>query len=102
MTATFGSLSREQRRKHYDNSITAGDTVRPSRDPDIWLVSSDTLSRTYGRPVYWRVNVRTATCHCQGWRAKGCCRHTARAIYEAWHAEHPQPANVVTFPAIAA
>ena len=96
MTPTFWTLSREDRRRHYDRSIKAGDQVRPSRTPDIWLVSSDTLSKKYGRPIFWRVDVRTATCGCQGWQRWGTCRHTARAIMAAWEARQV-PDNVIPF-----
>lgn len=89
MSPTFARLTKAQRRIHLDRSLKAGDTTRPSRDPQVWLVSSATLSETYGRPVYWRVNVRTAECHCYGYRTAGCCRHVARAIYEAWQATQP-------------
>ncbi len=97
MAPTFSRLTKAQRRIHLDRSLKAGDTTRPSRDPHVWLVSSDTLSTQYGRPVFWRVNVRTATCGCPGYRSKGCCRHVARGIYEWWHATHQAPANVVPF-----
>ncbi len=89
MTPTFARLTKSQRRIHLNRSIKAGDLARPSRDPQVWLVSSATLSEAYGRPVYWRVNVRTATCHCPGWKTLGCCRHVARGIYEAWQATRP-------------
>lgn len=97
MTPTFWSLSKEARRRHYANSVKAGDTVRPSRDPLVWLVSSDTLSKQHGRPVFWRVNIAQATCGCPGAQQKGCCRHIAAAIMTAWSATHQAPANVVPF-----
>lgn len=97
MTPTFWTLDKATRRKHYERSVKAGDVVRPSRTPDVWLVSSDTLSKRYGRPVFWRVDVRTATCGCQGWMRWGTCRHTARAIMAAWEAKHSLPDNVVQF-----
>ena len=101
MTPTFWTLDKETRRRHYDRSVQAGDVVRPSRTPDIWLVSSDTLSKKYGRPVFWRVDVRTATCGCEGWRRYGTCRHCARAIMAAWEARQTRPANVIDFPVAA-
>ncbi len=101
MTPTFPRLTKQQRRIHLNRSLKAGDTTRPSRDPQVWLVSSDTLSKQYGRPVYWRVNVRTATCGCMGYQSKGCCRHVARGIYEWWQATHAIPANVIPFPVAA-
>ena len=94
MAPTFWNLSKTERRRHYTKSINGGDTSRPSRDPHVWLVSSDTLSKQHGRPVYWRVDIKTATCHCPGARRFGCCRHVARAIHDAWHATH-RPANVI-------
>lgn len=84
----FWSLTKEQRRIHLDRSLNCGETARPSRDPNVWLVHSKTLSEQHGRPVYWRVNVKEATCHCPGYQTLGVCRHTARAIYEAWNATH--------------
>lgn len=101
MTPTFWTLSREDRRKHYDRSVKAGDVVRASRTPDVWLVSSDTLSKRYGRPVYWRVDVRKATCGCPGAQRFGCCRHVAAAVMAAWEARHERPANVIDFPVAA-
>ena len=98
---TFWTLTKSQRRTHYANAVKAGDIVRPSRDPLVWLVSSDTLSKQYGRPVYWRVDILTATCHCPGSTQRGCCRHVAAAIMAAWHATHVQPANVIPFPVAA-
>lgn len=93
MTPTFWSLTKQQRRIHLDRSLKAGDIARPSRDPEVWLVSSDTLTRKHGYPVYWRVHVKHATCGCPGFLSKGCCRHVSRAIHDAWHARNT-PANV--------
>mgnify|MGYP000846846395 CR=1 FL=1 len=98
MTPTFWKLTKAQRKRHYERSVKAGDTSRPSRTPGIWLVSSVTLSETYGRPVFYRVDLAHASCPCKGFATLGCCRHVARALHDAWHAEHPQPANVVNFP----
>ena len=97
MTPTFWTLDKTARRKHYANSVKAGDTVRPTRDPLVWAVSSDTLSKQYGRPVYWRVHIKDATCGCKGFQQRGCCRHVAAAIMTAWTATHQQPANVIPF-----
>ncbi len=88
MTPTFSRLTKQQRRIHLDRSLRAGDIARPARQEGIWLVSSATLSEQYGRPVFYRVDVKTATCHCQGYKTAGCCRHVARAIYEHWNATH--------------
>lgn len=98
MTPTFWTLSKQQRRRHYANSVKAGDTVRPSRDPLVWLVSSDTLTRQYDRPVFYRVDIANASCPCKGFEARGMCRHVARAMHDAWHYYHPRPANVIPFP----
>lgn len=98
MAPTFWSLTPAQRRRHYANSVKAGDTVRPSRHATIWLVSSDTLSKQYGRPVYWRVDILTGACGCPANQQRGCCRHTARAIMEAWQYFHDRPENVIDFP----
>jgi len=101
MTPTFWNLSKDERRRHYTRSVQAGDVVRPSRTEGIWLVSSDTLSKKYGRPVFWRVDVRTAECGCPGFRRFGVCRHCARAIMAAWEAKHSLPDNIVQFPVAA-
>ena len=103
MAPTFWSLTPAQRRRHYANSVKAGDTVRPSRHATIWLVSSDTLTKQYGRPVYWRVDILTGACGCPANQQRGCCRHAAAAIMAAWTATHAQaqPANVIPFPAAA-
>lgn len=99
MAPTFWSLTPAQRRKHYANSVKAGDTVRPSREPLVWLVSSDTLTKQYGRPVFWRVDILTGACGCPANQQRGCCRHAAAAIMAAWTATHAQaqPANVIPF-----
>jgi len=93
MTPTFSRLTKQQRRRHLDRSLKAGDVARPARQEGIWLVSSATLSEQYGRPVFYRVNVREATCGCKGFQTLGCCRHVARAIYEYWNATH-QPLSI--------
>lgn len=94
MTPTFWTLTKAQRRRHYANSVKAGDTVRASRDPLVWLVSSDTLTRQYGRPIFWRVNILTGQCGCPSNQQRGCCRHAAAAIRAAWDAMHRQGADV--------
>lgn len=87
-TPRFWSLTKQQRRIHLDRSLQAGDTARPARDPNVWLVSSASLSKTHGRPIYWRVNVQQATCNCPGYHTNSVCRHVARGIYEHWNATH--------------
>lgn len=93
MTPKFWHLTKAQRRTHLDRSLLIGETARPSRDPNVWLVHSKTLSETHGRPIFWRVNVQTATCHCPGYATIGCCRHVARGIYEHWQA-HQTPSQI--------
>ncbi len=93
MTPTFSRLTKQQRRIHLDRSLKAGDVARPARQEGIWLVSSSTLSEQDGRPVFYRVDVKTATCGCYGFQTAGCCRHVARGIYEYWNSTH-QPVDI--------
>ncbi len=97
MTPTFWTLDKETRRKHYDRSVQAGDVVRPTRDPLVWTVTSDTLTKQYGFPVRWRVNIQTGACGCPANQQRGCCRHAAAAIMAAWEARQQMPDNVVPF-----
>jgi hypothetical protein len=94
MTPKFWSLTREQRRIHLDRSLKARDITRPARQEGIWLVSSASLTEKYGYPIYYRVNVREASCHCYGYQTNRVCRHVARGIYEAWQA-HQAPTQSI-------